>query len=219
MSDSDTEIKRVDLVEAMGGRHGIAESGIPALVFVIAYTATGNDLTAAVWSAVGVGVVAAVVRLLRRETLQFALAGLAGVALAAFVASRTGRAEDFFLPGLLLNAGYAAAYAISIAVRWPLIGLIVGALLGEGTSWRENRDEVRLYSRASWIWVGVFVLRLAVQLPLYLAGSLVALGVAKTAMGLPVFLLGVWLTYLVLHAGGIDLGRRVDDHGDGEQGA
>jgi hypothetical protein len=219
MSDSDTEIKRVDLVDAMGGRHGIAESGIPALVFVIAYTATGNDLTAAVWSAVGVGVVAAVVRLLRRETLQFALAGLAGVALAAFVASRTGRAEDFFLPGLLLNAGYAAAYAISIAVRWPLIGLIVGALLGEGTSWRENRDEVRLYSRASWIWVGVFVLRLAVQLPLYLAGSLVALGVAKTAMGLPVFLLGVWLTYLVLHAGGIDLGRRVDDHGDGEQGA
>jgi hypothetical protein len=219
MSDSDTEIKRVDLVDAMGGRHGIAESGIPALVFVIAYTATGNDLTAAVWSAVGVGVVAAVVRLLRRETLQFALAGLAGVALAAFVASRTGRAEDFFLPGLLLNAGYAAAYAISIAVRWPLIGLIVGALLGEGTSWRENRDEVRLYSRASWIWVGVFVLRLAVQLPLYLTGSLVALGVAKTAMGLPVFLLGVWLTYLVLHAGGIDLGRRVDDHGDGEQGA
>jgi hypothetical protein len=210
MSDSDTEIKRVDLVDAMGGRHGIAESGIPALVFVIAYT---------VWSAVGVGVVAAVVRLLRRETLQFALAGLAGVALAAFVASRTGRAEDFFLPGLLLNAGYAAAYAISIAVRWPLIGLIVGALLGEGTSWRENRDEVRLYSRASWIWVGVFVLRLAVQLPLYLTGSLVALGVAKTAMGLPVFLLGVWLTYLVLHAGGIDLGRRVDDHGDGEQGA
>jgi hypothetical protein len=219
MSDSDTEIKRVDLVDAMGGRHGIAESGIPALVFVITYTATGNDLTAAVWSAVGVGVVAAVVRVLRRETLQFALAGLAGVALAAFVASRTGRAEDFFLPGLLLNAGYAAAYAISIAVRWPLIGLIVGALLGEGTSWRENRDEVRLYSRASWIWVGVFVLRLAVQLPLYLAGSLVALGVAKTAMGLPVFLLGVWLTYLVLHAGGIDLGRRVDDHGDGEQGA
>jgi hypothetical protein len=219
MSESNTEIKRVDLVDAMGGRHGIAESGIPALVFVITYTATGNDLTAAVWSAVGVGVVAAVVRVLRRETLQFALAGLAGVALAAFVASRTGRAEDFFLPGLLLNAGYAAAYAISIAVRWPLIGLIVGALLGEGTSWRENRDEVRLYSRASWIWVGVFVLRLAVQLPLYLAGSLVALGVAKTAMGLPVFLLGVWLTYLVLHAGGIDLGRRVDDHGDGEQGA
>lgn len=202
-----------DLFEAMGGRHGIAESGIPALVFVIAYTASGNDLTLAIWSAVAVGVVAALIRLLRRETLQYAFAGLAGVALAAFVASRTGRAEDFFLPGLLLNAAYAAAYAISIAIRWPLIGLIVGALLGEGTKWRENRDEVRVYSRASWIWVGVFVSRLAVQLPLYLAGSLVALGVARTAMGVPVFALGVWLTYLVLRAGGVELHRR--DEGDG----
>ena len=209
MSEGETtEIKRADLVAAMGGHRGVAESSIPALVFVIAYTVSDSDLTVAIWSAVGVGVIAAIVRVLRRETLQYALAGIAGVALAAFVASRTGRAEDFFLPGLLLNAGYATVYAISIAVRWPLIGVFVGALLGEGTSWRNNPAEVRLYSRASWIWVGVFVLRLAVQLPLYLAGSLVALGVAKTAMGFPVFLLAVWLTYLLLHAGGIDLGHR-----------
>ena len=208
MEERERQHEGVDLVEAMGGRYGAAESGLPALVFVIAYTASGNDLTLAVWSAVGLGVVLAVVRLLRRETLQFALAGLAGVALAAFVASRTGRAEDFFLPGLLLNAGYAAAYAISIAVRWPLIGVIVGALLGEGGEWRRDPERVRLYSRASWIWVGMFLVRLAVQLPLYLAGSVVALGVARTAMGLPVFALAVWLTYLVLRAGGVDLGRR-----------
>lgn len=208
MNERETTERGLDLVEAMGGRHGIAESGLPALVFVIAYTVSGSDLTVAIWSALALGVVATVVRLIRRETLQFAFAGLAGVALAAFVAGRTGRAEDFFLPGLLLNAGYAAAYAISILVRWPLIGVIVGALLGEGTAWRKNRDEVRLYSKASWIWVGVFLSRLAVQLPLYLAGSLVALGIARTAMGIPVFALGVWLTYLVLRAGGMDLGRQ-----------
>lgn len=207
MSERDHSQRGLDLFEAMGGRHGIAESGLPALVFVLAYTASGNDLELAIWSAVAVGALAAVIRVLRRETLQFALAGLAGVALAAFVASRTGRAEDFFLPGLLLNAGYAAAYAISILIRWPLIGVIVGALLGEGTAWREDRAELRAYSRASWIWVGVFLSRLAVQLPLYLTGSLVALGVARTAMGIPIFALGVWLTYLVLRAGGIDLHR------------
>ena len=47
--------------------------------------------------------------------------------------------------------------------------------------------------------MGVFLLRLAVQLPLYLAGALLALGVAKTAMGLPIFLVAIWLTYLVLN--------------------
>ena len=120
----------------------------------------------------------------------------------AFIADRTGRAEDFFLPGLLLNAAYAAAYLVSIAIRWPLLGVILGPITGEGMSWRSDPERVRLYSRASWIWVGVFALRLAVQLPLYLAGAVLALGIAKTAMGLPIFLVAIWLSYLVLRGEG-----------------
>ncbi len=186
----------------MGGARGIADSGLPALAFVTAYTLGGQDVSLAAWIAVGVGVAITIVRVVRRETLQFALAGFAGVALAAFVADRTGRAENFFLPGLLFNALYAAAYVVSIAVRWPLIGLIVESVEGRGRTWREDPERVRLYSRASWIWVGVFLTRLAVQLPLYLAGALVALGIARTAMGLPIFVLAIWLTYLVLRTGG-----------------
>ena len=72
-------------------------------------------------------------------------------------------------------------------------------ILGEGKTWRQDPERLRLYTRASWIWVGAFLLRLAVQLPLYLAGALVALGVAKTAMGLPIFAVAIWLTYLVLN--------------------
>ena len=69
-------------------------------------------------------------------------------------------------------------------------------------------------ARASWIWVALFALRLAVQLPLYFADELVALGVAKTAMGFPVFALAAWLSYLVLRDGGIDLrGRREAEAG------
>ena len=90
-----------DLMEAMGGPQGIADSSLPALAFVIAYTFNGNELAMAAWIAVGVGAVVALVRILRTRAAQFALAGFAGVALAAFVADRTGKAEDFFLPGLL----------------------------------------------------------------------------------------------------------------------
>jgi hypothetical protein len=168
---------------------------------VIAYTAGGNDLQFAAWVAVGVGALMTVIRLARRETLQFALAGFAGVAMSAFIADRTGRAEDFFLPGLLLNAAYASAYLVSILVRRPLLGVIVAPILGERKTWRQDPERLRLYTRASWIWVGVFLLRLAVQLPLYLAGALLALGIAKTAMGLPIFLLAIWLSYLVLNPG------------------
>ena len=188
----------MDLLDALGGSRGLADSSLPGLAFVIAYTASGQDLGLAVWTAIGVGAVLFAARVVRRETIQFALAGFVGVAIAAFIAKQTGRAEDFFLPGLFLNLAYAAAYAISILVRWPLIGVIVGPLVGEGMEWRKEPRLVRVYSQASWIWVGMFVLRLAVQLPLYFAGELVALGVAKTAMGFPIFLLAIWLSYLVL---------------------
>lgn len=186
------------LTDAVGGPLGIAESAVPAAAYVLAYTISGQDTTAALIVAGALGVLFAVARLVRGQTVQYALAGLGGLALSAYVVSRTGRAEDFFLPGLLANAAYALAYLISILVRRPLLGVIIGAVRGTGMGWREDPAEVRAYSRASWIWVGLFSLRLAVQLPLYLAGALTALGVARIAMGIPLFALGIWLSWLML---------------------
>ena len=190
------------LSAAVGGPLGIAESALPAAAFVLTYTISGDDTRAAVIAAVALGVVFGVARLIRGQTVQFALAGLAGLALSAYVVSRTGRAEDFFLPGLLANAGYALAYLISIAVRWPLLGVIVATLRGGDMSWRKDPDQVRAYSRASWVWVALFSLRLTVQLPLYLASALTALGVARIAMGIPLFAVGIWLSWLILRPRG-----------------
>jgi uncharacterized protein DUF3159 len=195
--------RKLDLLEELGGPQGVADSSIPSLVFVIAYTVGGNRIGLASICALAVGVAIGILRLIKGESLRFALTGVFGVALAAFIASRTGRAEDFFLPGLLFNIAYAAAFLVSILVRRPLLGVILGPTLGEGKAWRREPNQLLAYSRASWIWVGVFTVRVAVQLPFYLAGSLVALGIAKTVMGFPVFALGVWLSYLVLKRNGV----------------
>lgn len=186
------------LTDAVGGPLGIAESALPSVAFVATYTASGQDTRAALVVAVALGVVFAVARIVRGKTVQFALSGLAGLALSAYVVSRTGKAEDFFLPGLLANAGYALAYLISILVRWPLLGIIVATLRGQKMDWRRDPVQLRAYSRASWIWVALFSLRLAVQLPLYLAGAPTALGVARIAMGVPLFAVGIWLSWLIL---------------------
>jgi hypothetical protein len=186
------------LADAIGGPLGICESALPAAAFVATYTVTGQDTTAAIVVAVALGVVFAVLRLVRGQTVQFALGGLGGLALSAYVVSRTGKAEDFFLPGLLANAAYALAYAVSIVVRWPLLGVIVATLRGQGMEWRKDPAQVRSYSYASWVWVALFSLRLAVQLPLYLAGALAALGVARISMGIPLFAVGIWLSWLIL---------------------
>lgn len=204
------EKEEINLLDELGGPQGIADSSIPGLAFVIAYTVTGQKLELAAGIAVGIALLIALVRLIRGERARYAASGFLGVALAAFIATRTGKAEDFFLPGLLFNGGYALIYAISIAVRWPLMGVFIGPLIGEGMNWRQDPDRVRLFSKISWIWVGTFLLRLAVQLPLYLSGSLVALGIAKTAMGLPIFALAIYLSYLMLRAAGIDLKQKAE---------
>ncbi len=187
-----------DLAEAIGGPIGMLETSLPTAAFVVAYAASGSDTRTAAIIAVGLAVVLAIGRLARRQTPRHALSGLVGVGLAAFIAVKSGRAENFFLPGLFLNAAYASAFAVSIVIRRPLVGVIVTQLDRSGDGWRADRLRMRVFNRASALWAGVFVLRLLIQLPLYLAGAVLALGVARTALGIPLTALALWLTWLLV---------------------
>ncbi|MCB0916030.1 MAG: DUF3159 domain-containing protein [Actinobacteria bacterium] len=194
----DSPVERQLLSKAIGGWRGLFDSGAPAGVFVLVYMLNGQNLTPAVWSAVAVGAAIAVLRLVRREELTQIAGGFAGILISAFVASRTGQAEDFFLPGLLINAAYFLGVLISILVGWPALGVFLGGMSGSLTAWRNDPRLRRAYGAASWVWAGVFGLRLLVQLPLYFAGQTAALGVAKIVMGWPLFLLGAWFTFLIV---------------------
>jgi hypothetical protein len=111
--------------------------------------------------------------------------GLLGVAVAALVALYTGRAADFFLIQIVTNAASALAWAVSIVIRWPLLGVVVGTLLGQRTAWRRDPDLLRGYQRASWAWVAQYLVRLAVFLPLYFADAVIALGIARVVLTWP----------------------------------
>jgi len=186
------------LLATVGGWLGIAEATLPFIAFTIVWAATGRDILIGGIVAVAISATLAAARLLRRQTTQFALSGVIGVAFGAFVASRTGKAEDFFLPGILINAASASAYLVSIIVRRPLLGLIVSAVTGEGRAWYTDPARRSAYTKASWIWVALFCFRLSIQLPLYLSGLVGPLAVARVVTGIPLFALGVWLSYLLL---------------------
>lgn len=186
------------LEKAIGGWRGLIDSGLPTAVFVLVYAVSGQALTPSIIAAIIAGLAIVVIRLLRREPLQQVGAGFAGLAIAAFVSWRTGRAQDFFLPGFLTNLGYGLAFLISILVRWPLLGVVMGLLTGAGTAWRGDPALRRTYAAASWIWVGVFFGRLAVQVPLYLAGAVTMLGIAKVILGTPLFIAAAYLSYRLL---------------------
>ncbi len=192
---TDVPIPSGKLAAAIGGWRGIIDSSLPSLVFIITYLVTSQNLTIALWCALGAGAAIAIWRLLRRQSLQQVLGGFGGVALSAFIAGKTGNAVDFFLPGLLINLAYGSAFALSNLVRWPLIGLGVGAATGDISGWRNDPQLRRTYVIATWLWAGMFAFKLAVQLPLYFAEMVGALGVAKIVLGWPLMLLVGLVTY------------------------
>ena len=186
------------LERAIGGWRGMVDSGLPTVIFITVYVINARQLVPALVAAIAAGVLLAGYRLVRRERLQQVLTGFLGLAIAAGFSAWTGQAENFFLPGLITNIAYGTAFVVSILVRWPLLGLAMGYLTGDGISWRRDKRLMRTYSAASWIWVGVFFSRLAVQVPLYLAAAVELLGVARVVMGWPLFLAAAYLTYRVL---------------------
>jgi hypothetical protein len=161
--------------------------------------AVNKNLQTSVIAALAPLVVLVIWRLIARETVSQALSGLLGIAIGAYFAHKSGRAVNFFLPNILKNLGFAALYAISIMARWPLIGVVVGPMTGEMFAWRQDRPRYVAYRWATWIWVGLFLVRLGVQLPLYLANDVTLLGTLNgLVLGVPLFALTIWLSWLVL---------------------
>ena len=194
------------LREVLGGRRGAIDASVPALAFtlgwLIADRVTGS--TDAIHWGSGAALLAALAvagwRLRRGQRPGAVLVGLLGVALAGVIAMRTGRAVDFFAIQIASNAASALAWLVSIAIRWPLLGLVVGTLLGQRTRWRKDPDLLRGYGRASWVWVAQYVLRLAVFLPLYAADQVVALGIARAALTWPLVATCVALSWPLLRS-------------------
>jgi len=186
------------LASALGGWAGVIDSGLPFLVFTVAYLVTDRDLETTLYASVGTAAILAVLRLLRRQSLQQVVSGLIGIGIAAFLARRTGNADNFFLPGIITNAAYASVCLISIAIRKPLLGYVIEAMRGRDMSWVKNPQSLRLFSTITWLWTLMFGIRVAIMFPLYLLGQTAALGTLKILLGYPLFALGIFVTFRLL---------------------
>ncbi|MFC4531902.1 DUF3159 domain-containing protein [Sphaerisporangium dianthi] len=191
---------RAQLAKALGGVRGIVEAAVPTVAFTVCWIVT-EQLKTSLFISIGAAVLLLVVRLAQRSTPQFVLNSLVGIGIGALFASRTGEAKDVFVPGLVYNAGYAAAMTLSIVVRWPVVGFLIGSVTGDPTGWRRDPGIVRLCSRLTWLLILPCLLRVAVQFPLYLSNQVAALGVAKIALGWPLQVAGLGAMVWVLARG------------------
>jgi hypothetical protein len=180
---------------AVGKSRGVMESLTPGLGFLGVYALTADVLLSVMAPVmVAIGFIAA--RLLTRTQVMPAVAGLIGITASASVAILSGRAEDNFLLGFVVNALWIAALLVSLILRRPLAGWVVSVLRGDPT-WRKNMVMFRVAVVATWMWVIIFGLRLTIQIPLYLAGEVSALAIAKLGLGVPLYAAGLWFTWLL----------------------
>jgi hypothetical protein len=194
--DTVEELVRARLAIVLGGRRGVAESAAPIALFTLCWITT-HSLKASLSASVAVAVALLLIRVVQRSTIQFVFNALVGIGIATLFASRSGEARDVFLPGILLNSGYAVGMIFSILVGWPIVGFMIGSLVGDPTAWHEDRPLVKLCSQLTWVLALPCVIRVAVQYPLWATDHVALLGTAKLALGWPLqlaaFAVMAWL--------------------------
>ncbi len=197
-SEEGLKLDAQSLLHASGGKLGIVESISPSLLFIAVFLTTKNA-TAAVIVALSCSVVFLIYRLIRRQALVQVLVGALVVGISAWFALRPGGdSRDFFLPDLITNAIYFVPLTVSILIRWPIVGLIMGFIRQEGILWRKDSKLLRRYSLATAVLASVFAIRLLVKVPLYISNDLAAMSLAKALMGVPMWAAALWICWLIV---------------------
>ncbi|MFR9728543.1 DUF3159 domain-containing protein [Saccharopolyspora sp. MS10] len=186
------------LMGLLGSRTSAMDASLPPLGFGIGWFLGGESILAGGTAAVAVGAAIGGWRLARGARPLAVLVSLLAVLAGAVIALYTGNAADFFLARLVSNAVSALLWLVSIAARWPLLGVVVGAVLGQGRGWRRDPDLLRGYSRASWPWVGQYAGRLLVFIPLWLGDAVLALSVAQVVLTWPLVALCIAASWWIL---------------------
>ena len=186
------------LASLLGGGRGALDATLPVVAFAAAWLLTGRSV---VWGGAAAVVVAGIVAWWRLRTgarPRAVLIGALAVCASALVALYTGQGRDFFLIQIFSNLASAIVWALSIVLRWPLLGVVVGTVLGQKTRWRRDPALLRAYSRASWIWVAQYVFRLAVFIPLWQADEVIGLTAARVALSWPLIAVCLAVSWWVL---------------------
>ena len=197
MSTHQDRDDRAKILAALGGTRGLIDSGIPSVLFLVVFN-LGHHLRSALVASIALSIVLTIARLLKRDSLQHALSGLFGIAICALFAGHSGKASAFYLPSIYKNIAFLILYGTANLLRFPLLGLIIGPIIGENLAWRKNVARRKAYTNAGWLWVAMFALRIAIQYPLYRANKLNELGVANFFLGYPLYLIVLWGSWQII---------------------
>lgn len=178
----------------MGNRGGYADSLIPLIIFVILNALLSFEV--ALWGALGVALIIAVYRLIKGQSILYALGGIGGVIVAVLVARFVGGSEGYFLPSIITGIFTAVLCFLSVLARRPLVAYTSYLTRRWQIHWYWHPQVRPAYSEVTLVWGIFFSLRTLLQFYFFQLGMTAALGLAQLILGWPAIILLLIFSYL-----------------------
>ena len=184
------------ILDLVGGWRGVFDAVGPSLLFLVVYLATWN-LVAATMAAVAVAATMALARRVAGQPAAPAVGGLILVAMSGAMALAGGDGGDVFLPDLIQTGVASAILLVSIAVRRPLVGILLGPMVS-GRAWRTDRTLLHGYDWATFLMAAAAATRSLTKVPFYFADDVVALGMVDLITGVPLAIVTTYFQIRIL---------------------
>ena len=193
MSDKIREVAD-EFRTVVAGRSNLLDSIVPPVLFLIINALWGFQY--AMWGSLIVAGVITLIRLGRRQSLLYALGGIGGVLLAILLAQVLGRAEGYFLPGIITGGLTVLVCLVSILARRPLVAWTSYIARRWPRAWYWHPRVRPAYSEVTWFWTVFFGLRLVLEVVLFREEAADLLAVAKVLTGWPATIVLLVVSYL-----------------------
>ncbi|MBN1314854.1 MAG: DUF3159 domain-containing protein [Anaerolineales bacterium] len=176
------------------GRNNLLDTVIPPIIFLIINSLFG--FIYAVWGSLAVSLLFSLVRLIRGQSIKYALGGLGGVLLAILIAKVLNRSEGFFLPGVVTGGLTVLVCAISLLIGRPMVAWTSLIVRRWPANWYWHPRVRPAYGEVTVAWLLFFIIRLLPQLLLIGKDQLELLGIIQIVTGWPATIILLAMSYL-----------------------
>ncbi|MCJ7739297.1 MAG: DUF3159 domain-containing protein [Anaerolineae bacterium] len=184
----------LDELRTVAGNVGLPDLILPPVLFLLLNGLAGFQ--PAMIGALGTALLIAILRLRRKQSLIFALAGMASVGLAIALAYLLGRSEGYFLPGIVNGVLMIALALASLVTRKPMVAWTSYLTRRWPLDWYWHARVRPAYSEVTLAWIAFFSLRLFWQVTLFEGHNVSQLALFNALTGWPATIVLLIVSYL-----------------------
>ena len=176
------------------GRSNLIDSIVPPLIFLIVNALLGFEY--AMWSSLAIALLITVFRLSKGQPLRYAFGGIGAVVLAILIAKLLGRAEGYFLPGIITGGLTVIGCLASVIAGRPLVAWTSYIARRWPLPWYWHPKVRPAYNEVTLAWTVFFAIRLALQWSLFQEQAAGLLGIIQVVTGWPATIALLVISYL-----------------------